>query len=69
MRDRYIANAQENLVLQTDEFWRLECFRKSGLRNSMSVNCLAFAAESLITDYKTLDIEKYLLSLKITASL
>ena len=46
-----------------------ECFRESGLRNSMSVNCLTFAAESSITDYKTLDIEKYLLSLKITASL
>jgi hypothetical protein len=35
----------------------------------MSVNCLAFAAKSSITDYKTLHIEKYLLSLKITASL
>ena len=35
----------------------------------MSANCLSFAAESSITDYKTLDIEKYLLSLKITASL
>ena len=46
-----------------------ECFKKSGLQNSMTVNCLAFAAESSITDYKTLDIEKYLLSLKITANL
>ncbi len=36
-----------------------ECFRKSGLRNSMSVNCLAFATESSIADYKTFDIEKY----------
>ena len=35
----------------------------------MSVNCLAFAAESSITDYKTLDIEKFLLSLKITVNL
>ena len=69
MLDRYIANAQPKLVLQTDEFWRLGMLRKSGLRNSVSVNCLAFAAESSITDYKTLDIEKHLLSSKISASL
>jgi hypothetical protein len=69
MLDRYIANAQANLVLQTDEFWRLGMLQKSGLRNSVSVNSLAFAAESSVTDYKTLDIEKYLLSLKTTVSL
>jgi hypothetical protein len=46
MRDRYIANAQANLVLQLTNSGVWECFRKSGLRNSMSVNCLAFAAES-----------------------
>ena len=30
MRDRYIANAQANLVLQTDEFWRLGMLQKVG---------------------------------------
>ena len=30
MRDRYIANAQANLVLQTDEFWRLGMLQKIG---------------------------------------
>jgi len=30
MRDRYIANAQANLVLQTDEFWRLGMLQKAG---------------------------------------
>ena len=29
-RDRYIANAQANLVLQTDEFWRLGMLQKVG---------------------------------------
>ena len=28
--DRYIANAQANLVLQTDEFWRLGMLQKVG---------------------------------------
>ncbi len=59
MRDRYIANAQADVVLQTDEFWRLGMLQEIGLRNSMSVNCLAFATESSIADYKTFDIEKY----------
>jgi len=30
MRDRYIANAQANLVLQTDEFWRMGMLQKVG---------------------------------------
>jgi hypothetical protein len=30
MLDRYIANAQANLVLQTDEFWRLGMLQKVG---------------------------------------
>jgi hypothetical protein len=30
MRDLYIANAQENLVLQTHEFWRLGMLQKVG---------------------------------------
>ena len=30
MGDRYIANAQANLVLQTDEFWRLGMLQKVG---------------------------------------
>jgi hypothetical protein len=30
MRDRYIANAQANLVLQSDEFWRLGMLQKVG---------------------------------------
>ncbi len=30
MRDRYNANAQANLVLQTDEFWRLGMLQKIG---------------------------------------
>lgn len=30
MLDRYITNAQANLVLQTDEFWRLGMLQKIG---------------------------------------
>src|SRR5260370_9131007 len=30
MLDRYIANTQANLVLQTDEFWRLGMLQKVG---------------------------------------
>lgn len=30
MLDRYIANAQANIVLQTDEFWRLGMLQKVG---------------------------------------
>jgi len=30
MLDRYIANARANLVLQTDEFWRLGMLQKVG---------------------------------------
>jgi hypothetical protein len=44
MRDRYIANAQANLVLQTDEFWRLGMLQKVGAAElkrsgSKTVNC------------------------------
>ena len=30
MRDRYIANAQADVVLQTDEFWRLGMLQEIG---------------------------------------
>jgi hypothetical protein len=66
MGDRYIENAQANLVLQTDEFWRLGMLQKVG---AAELNCLAFAAESSITDYKTRGNERSLLFLKITATL
>ena len=59
MRDRYIANAQANLVLQTDEFWRLGMLQKVGAAELNERELSRLAAESSITDYKTLDIEKY----------
>jgi hypothetical protein len=69
MLDRYIANAQANLVLQSDEFWRLGMLQKVGAAELNERELSLLCRRIVITDYKTLDIEKYLLSLKITASL